>query len=258
MTRGPKKHLKRINAPHHWMLDKMGGTWAVRPSAGPHKLRECLPLAIILRQRLKYALSRKDLLSILKRKLVKVDGRARTDFKFPAGFMDVITIPKTRDAFRLLYDTKGRFVLNRIEGDATGFKLGKVTRVGLNKKGVPYLVTHDGRTIRYPDPVIKVNDTVKIDLATGKVTEVFPFAVGHISMCTKGRNTGRIGILTGRDRHPGSYDVVYVTDKEGNSFATRLQNVMIIGSGWTPAISPPRDFGIKRTIVEEREKRARK
>ncbi|KAF9613464.1 hypothetical protein IFM89_008311 [Coptis chinensis] len=25
MARGLKKHLKRFNAPHHWMLDKLGG-----------------------------------------------------------------------------------------------------------------------------------------------------------------------------------------------------------------------------------------
>ena len=27
-------------------------------------------------------------------------------------------------------------------------------------KKVPYIVTHDGRTIRYPDPLVKVNDSV--------------------------------------------------------------------------------------------------
>jgi hypothetical protein len=27
MARGPKKHMKRLNAPKHWMLDKLGGTW---------------------------------------------------------------------------------------------------------------------------------------------------------------------------------------------------------------------------------------
>lgn len=25
MARGPKKHLKRLNAPSHWMLDKLNG-----------------------------------------------------------------------------------------------------------------------------------------------------------------------------------------------------------------------------------------
>lgn len=49
MARGPKKHLKRINTPKSWLLSKMGGVYATRPSQGPHKLRECLPLSIILK-----------------------------------------------------------------------------------------------------------------------------------------------------------------------------------------------------------------
>jgi small subunit ribosomal protein S4e len=27
MARGPKKHLKRLNTPKHWMLSKMDGIW---------------------------------------------------------------------------------------------------------------------------------------------------------------------------------------------------------------------------------------
>lgn len=49
MARGPKKHLKRINTPRSWLLSKMGGVYSVRPSQGPHKLRDCLPLSIIIR-----------------------------------------------------------------------------------------------------------------------------------------------------------------------------------------------------------------
>merc|ERR1712137_172589 len=86
MARGPKRHMKRLNAPKHWMLDKMGGTWAPRPSTGPHKLRECLPLCLILRNRLKYALTKKECQQICMLRLVKVDGRVRTDPNFPCGF----------------------------------------------------------------------------------------------------------------------------------------------------------------------------
>jgi len=103
MPRGPKKHLKRINAPKHWMLDKLGGVFAPRPSAGPHKLRECLPLVILLRNRLKYALTNKEVTMILMQRVVKVDGKVRTDQTYPAGFMDVITIERTAENFRLLY-----------------------------------------------------------------------------------------------------------------------------------------------------------
>ena len=34
MVRGPKKHMKRLNAPRHWMLDKLGGVFAPKPAAG--------------------------------------------------------------------------------------------------------------------------------------------------------------------------------------------------------------------------------
>ena len=69
------------------MLDKLGGVWAPRPSTGPHKLRECMPLIILLRNRLKYALNTKEVKYILMQRLVKVDGKARTDKTYPAGFM---------------------------------------------------------------------------------------------------------------------------------------------------------------------------
>lgn len=145
MARGPKRHMKRIAAPSHWMLDKLTGVWAPRPSAGPHKLRECLPLVVMLRNRLKYALNYKEAKSILIQRLVKVDGKIRTDAKFPAGFMDVISLEKTKQHFRLLYDTKGRFVLRKISGDEATYKMCRVNKVQKSAKGVMTISSHDGR-----------------------------------------------------------------------------------------------------------------
>lgn len=65
-------------------------------------------------------------------------------------------IQKSGDLFRLLYNTKGRFVLHRISEEESKFKLCRVNKVEMSKNKIPYLVTHDGRTIRYPDPLIKV------------------------------------------------------------------------------------------------------
>lgn len=47
-------------------------------------------------------------------------------------------------------------MVHRITAEEAQYKLGKVRRVEFGKKGIPYCVTHDGRTIRYPDPNIKV------------------------------------------------------------------------------------------------------
>ncbi|KAG6742026.1 hypothetical protein POTOM_055308 [Populus tomentosa] len=75
MARGWKKHLKRINAPKHWMLEKLGGAFARKPSSGPHKSRECLPPILILRNRLKYALTYREVIAILMQRHVLVDGK---------------------------------------------------------------------------------------------------------------------------------------------------------------------------------------
>lgn len=40
-------------------------------------------------------------------------------------------------------------------------------------------------------------------------------------MVTGGHNLGRVGTITSRERHPGSFDIVHVKDSQGHSFATR-------------------------------------
>ena len=49
--RGPGKHQKRLSAPSHWLLDKLSGSYAPKASPGPHKLRDCMPLIVFIRNR---------------------------------------------------------------------------------------------------------------------------------------------------------------------------------------------------------------
>eukprot|EP00995_Heteronema_vittatum_P001539 NODE_1217_length_1032_cov_1075.026450_g843_i0.p2 GENE.NODE_1217_length_1032_cov_1075.026450_g843_i0~~NODE_1217_length_1032_cov_1075.026450_g843_i0.p2 ORF type:complete len:301 (+),score=136.36 NODE_1217_length_1032_cov_1075.026450_g843_i0:56-904(+) len=254
--RGPKKHWKRLRAPSHWMLDKMGGKFAPRPRPGPHKLVECLPLLLMIRNHLKYALTYRETFMILKQRLLKVDGKPRTDPKYPAGFMDVITIEKTGDKFRLLYDTKGRYVLHKIKDDEVNLKLCKVKKLAYGPTKRPYLVTHDGRNIAYPDPKLKRNDTVCLDIATGKIKEWVRFKPGCLIMVTGGSNVGRVGEVISRERHPGSFDIVHVKDSADNKFATRAGNCFVIGpSVYQPLVTLPKQKGVRLSTHEDREKK---
>ena len=95
-------------------------------------------------------------------------------------------------------------------------------------------------------------------------------------MITGGHNLGRVGVITSRERHPGSFDIVHVKDAANNTFATRLvlfssslerfflfyfyyhsslSYVFLIGKGSKSWISLPADKGVKKTIAEEREKK---
>lgn len=46
-----------------------------------------------------------------------------------------------------------------------------------------------------PRCVLKVNDTIKIDLESGKPIETIKFEIGNVCMIARGRNAGRVGIM---------------------------------------------------------------
>lgn len=246
-------------APSHWMLDKNMGTRATRPNTGPHKLRECIPMGVLLRQRLKYALSGQEVKKICydKELNIKVDGKARRDHKYPLGNMDVVEIVKTGEHFRMLYDLKGRFQPVRIDAKEANFKLCKVKNKVLGKNKIPYIVTHDGRTIRFPHPDIKKNDTVKLNLTTGEIESVIKFENNSTVFITGGNNIGRVGTVISVEHHPGSYEIAHVKDARGNSFSTRMSNTFVIGNDKKPVIALPKGAGVLPSLSEEREARLR-
>jgi len=251
-----KKHLKRLFAPKDWMLSKLTGVFAPRPKCGPHKIRESLPLLIVIRNRLKYALNAREGEMILRQGLVKVDGRSRADGKYPCGFMDVIEIPKTGDRFRVLYDVKGRFALVKIGEAESNIKLLKVQNVYTSAGRIPVITTHDGHRIRYPDPRIARGDSVVYDFKAGKVTEIIKARQGKIVMVTGGANRGRVGEIVSLERHPGSFDIARLKDKAGNEFATRAANVFVIGSqyGKVP-VTLAKAQGQKINVIQDREQK---
>jgi len=157
-----------------------------------------------------------------------------------------------------LYDVKGRFILHKIAPEEASFKLCKVKKSAVGANKIPYVITHDGRTIRYPDPLIKANDTIKYDLSTSKIVDFIKFEVGQLCLVTGGHSMGRIGTIVSRERHPGSFDIIHVKDAVGQTFATRMGNIFVIGKQKTPLITLPKGKGIRLSIMEERTRRLAK
>lgn len=200
MARGPKKHMKRITAPRSWMMSKLGGVYTVRPAQGPHKRRDSLPLQIVLRDKLKLAFNGTECYKILKQKegLLRVDNKIRREPKFPVGFMDCIEIPKCGYSFRIMYDVKGRFKLVDVDVDKNeqNYKICRVVKKSVGPNKIPYLVTHDGRTLRFVDENVGVHDSIKLNLRNGEVEEFYKMTVGNLAMISHGNNRGRIGTVS--------------------------------------------------------------
>ncbi|KAI0287845.1 hypothetical protein BC826DRAFT_1108181, partial [Russula brevipes] len=144
------------------------------------------------------------------------------------SLVDVLSIEKSDEYFRLLYDAKGRFVIHRITAEEAGYKL------------------------------LKVNDTVRFDLTQNKISGIVKFDTGNLVMITGGRNMGRMGSIVHREKHIGDFDIVHVKDALDRTFATRITNIFVIGEGTKPWISVPKGKGIKLTIAEERDVRRKR
>lgn len=201
---------------------------------------------------MKYALNSQEVKTILKDKEchVKVDSKERKDPGFPVGVMDVISIEKSGENFRLLYDVKGRWTLVDVKSEEAKFKLCRIKKKMTASNKIPYIVTNDGRTIRYPHPSIEANDTVKLDIVNNKIVDHVKLTQGNVVYITSGNNVGRVGVLVNRDVHQGSFDICHVRDSTGNTFATRVGNVFVIGKGKKPWVSLPKQDGIYKTPLE--------
>lgn len=123
----------------------------------------------------------------------------------------------------------------------------------MGPKNVPYVVTHDGRTLRFPHPLIKQNDTVKLNLRNNEIMTYYKFEIGCKVMITGGNNIGRVGTIVKLEKHPGSYEIVYVKDENNLEFSTRLSNIFVIGTK-TPEIALLKKHNFLN-IVQERDLR---
>jgi small subunit ribosomal protein S4e len=130
----------------------------------------------------------------------------------------------------------------------------KIKKRSVGPKGVPFVVSHDGRTLRYPDPAVDVNDTVKLDLESGKILEFIKFEPGNKCMIIGGKNVGRVGVVESREKHPGGFDIVHIKDARNHKFATRSSNVFVIGKGNNSLVKLPLGGGIRLSVIEQRDK----
>lgn len=96
-----------------------------------------------------------------------------------------------------------------------------------------------------------------MNLETGEVESLIKFENGAQVLLVGGNNIGRVGVLQHVEKHPSSFDIAHIKDAAGHSFATRVNNVFVIGEGKKSVISLLPQKGIKLSLIEERNKRLR-
>jgi small subunit ribosomal protein S4e len=246
--KGGSKGLKRKPAPRFWPIHRKEFTWVVRPSPGPHSLENCLPLAVVLRDILGLAQTRKEAKSIVSQGKVYVDGKVRRKDNFPIGLMDVVSMPDADKNFRILPSKKG-LILNPISKEEASFKLCRIEDRTIIKNGHVQLNLHDGSNLlvkvaeseNEKGDVHKTLDTIKLGLPEKQILEYIKMKEKGFAIITGGKNIGKYGKIVEIEKAEGKKHrnaFVTIEDAKGNQYQTILNFIFTIGET-QPIISVP-------------------
>ena len=97
-----------------------------------------------------------------------------------------------------------------------------------------------------------------MNLESGEVESLIKYENGAQVLIIGGNNIGRVGVLQHIEKHPSSFDIAHCKDTTGHTFATRVNNVFVIGEGKKPVITLLPARGIKLGLLEERDLRLRR
>ena len=189
-----EKHLSRLASSKRWNIKKKGIKWVAKPLPGPHNIKNGIHLLSVFRDMLNYAQTAKEVKKILTNQEIYVDGKRRKNHRFIVGLMDVLFIPKTKEAFRILLTNKGKLTLMPIDEKESSFKLSKIIGKRHIKKKIQ-LNLFDGKNILVDKADYKVGDTLMIDVPSLKIKDSFAFTKGNCIYLTGGKHIGTSGIL---------------------------------------------------------------
>jgi len=246
--KGEKKHLKRKPAPKFWPIHRKEFIWTVKPEPGPHPIFNCMPLTLVIRDVLGLAKTQREVNAIISEEKIMVDGKVQRDSLFPAGLMDVISIPDVGRTYRVVPSEKG-LTLHPIEKEEAGFKLCRIESKTVMRGGHIQLNLHDGRNvlIRVNDPkkpeedVYRSMDTLKMSLPDQEIIGHTKLAEGASAMIIGGKNAGRYGKIVAMEERTAQKrgkQLVTIEDTHGKRFQTILDFVFVIGET-EPWISLP-------------------
>ena len=213
-----RSHIKRLVMPRSWPLPRKSSIWVQKPNPGGHNIENCMPLALILRDVLGVAHTRREAKRILHSRQVMVDGRIETDDGRGVGLMDVLTVGD--NSYRCVLDTNGKLRYRPISSEDASSKVCRVMGKTTISGGRTQLHLHDGRNILMDDAsAYSTGDSVTISAH-------HKFAEGSLSYLTGGSHIGETATIRGHDVKRSSK----ANEVQFDDFLTIADYVFVIGS----------------------------
>ncbi len=227
-TKGERKNQKSLSASKARSFNRKEQVWTTKSRSGPHNGDKSVPLVFVARNMLGLATNLKEVKAVLYNRDVKVNGRARTSPNFPVGVFDVIDVEKTGQRFRLVFDEKGRLTAREIKAEGKAFRISKIERKAIKKKGEVQLTTDDGINVVVKKTGLKKGDSVKLEFPENKVAGEFAMKKGSAAFVIGGTHIGVLAIIGEIVQGDQKRDTLVKLEKGKESFLTPSKNIMVV------------------------------
>lgn len=185
-------HLKRLAAPKTWPIKRKAARFVAKPVSGPHSLVIGMTLNEILKEVLNYATTTREVRKILNTHQIKIDGKARKDFRFPIGVFDTIEFTNINEYFRVILNTKGKLGLVKLKKEEVTIKPCKI--IGKTMvRGKLQLNFYDGKNIFVDKNNYKVGDTIVLSLPEHKIDKHLKLDKKSTIFLIGGKHIGELG-----------------------------------------------------------------
>ena len=184
--------MKRISAPRSWDIARKEARFVTKPSPGGHPVDKCYSLAVVLRDLLGVVATQKEVMQVLTKREVLVDGVPRHDPGFPVGIFDVVSIPKEGKSFRLIPSPDGLITRDILSTEA-GMKLCRVKSKVKISGGHIQFGFHDGRSVLDDKLSVSPGDSVIMRVPGQAIVDSVKLEKGATGLVVSGERAGQVG-----------------------------------------------------------------
>jgi small subunit ribosomal protein S4e len=187
--------MKRLTAPKSWAIPRKKTVWITGTNPGAHDKQTSISMMVVIRDMLHLCDTYAEGKKLLSSREICVDGRIVTEERFAIGLMDVVSIPKLNQNYRMMLDRKGKFRLVSLTEGKEKWKLCRIDGKTILSGGKVQLNLNDGRCLIVEKDTWKCGDVVKIELPSQKILDTYKLAKGNTAMILGGSHAGELGTI---------------------------------------------------------------
>jgi small subunit ribosomal protein S4e len=219
-----KNHLKRLAVPKSWDIKRKENKFIVRPSSGGSKLEHSMPLLVVFRDIFEKAKTLKEMKFILNNKEILLNGTRVKKHDASVGLMDVVSIPETKESYRMLINKKGKITFVPADPSEANITFLKIANKSKVKGGKIQFNFSNGKNMVSEKNSYSTGDVLVVENPGNKIKEHLKLEKGNFAYLTGGKHIGTTGKV---EEIKGNNLVLKST--ENDLFETSKKYAFIIG-----------------------------